>query len=143
MSEEVIKVLDELAKKFGIAIDWTSENVLPYVTDLCDRIVKYSIATNIASVIFTLLIFTSCTIGFIVTYKSYKKAVKTGENTLLWNYESYSNVLESSFCGFLLLIALVMITTFSVIGVITNVLDLLEILYLPEVVILDMLQEYM
>lgn len=30
MSEEVIKILDALAEKFGLAIDWTSANVLPY-----------------------------------------------------------------------------------------------------------------
>lgn len=31
MSVEVIKVLDALVEKFGIAIDWTSANVLPYL----------------------------------------------------------------------------------------------------------------
>lgn len=29
MSENIIKVLDELGKRFGIAIDWSSENVTP------------------------------------------------------------------------------------------------------------------
>lgn len=31
MSEEVIKILDTIAEKFGLAIDWTSANVLPYL----------------------------------------------------------------------------------------------------------------
>lgn len=34
MSEEVIKILDALAEKFGLAIDWTSANVLPYLQQL-------------------------------------------------------------------------------------------------------------
>lgn len=39
MSEEVIKILDALAEKFGLAIDWTSANVLPYLQQLCDKYV--------------------------------------------------------------------------------------------------------
>ena len=31
MSDEIIKVIDELGKRFGIVIDWSSENVLPYI----------------------------------------------------------------------------------------------------------------
>ena len=34
MSEEVIKILDNLGEKFGVAIDWTSENIAPYLTKL-------------------------------------------------------------------------------------------------------------
>lgn len=47
MSEEVIKVLDALAEKFGIAIDWTSANVLPYLQQLCGKYVTYEIATSV------------------------------------------------------------------------------------------------
>ena len=34
MSEEIIKVLDALAEKFGVAVDWTSANVIPYLEQL-------------------------------------------------------------------------------------------------------------
>lgn len=47
MSEEVIKILDALAEKFGLAIDWTSANVLPYLQQLCSKYVTYEIATSI------------------------------------------------------------------------------------------------
>ena len=47
MSEEVIKVLDALAEKFGIAIDWTSANVFPYLQQLCGKYVRYEIVTSI------------------------------------------------------------------------------------------------
>lgn len=30
MSEEIIKVLDNLAERFGVAVDWTSTNVSHY-----------------------------------------------------------------------------------------------------------------
>lgn len=47
MSEEVIKILDALAEKFGLAINWTSANVLPYLQQLCGRYVTYEIATSV------------------------------------------------------------------------------------------------
>ena len=47
MSEEVIKILDTFAEKFGIAIDWTSVNVLPYLQQLCDKCVTYEIVTSV------------------------------------------------------------------------------------------------
>ena len=47
MSEEIIKVLDVLAEKFGLAVDWTSENVIPYLEQLCGKYVNYEIATSV------------------------------------------------------------------------------------------------
>lgn len=47
MLEEVIKILDALAEKFGLAIDWTSANVLPYLQQLCGKYVTYEITTSV------------------------------------------------------------------------------------------------
>ena len=47
MNEELIKALTELAKKFGVAIEWTSQNALPYVQELASRIVKFEVATSV------------------------------------------------------------------------------------------------
>lgn len=47
-SKEIINVLDYLCGKFGIAIDWTSDNVMPYLEDLCGRYINYEVYTSIA-----------------------------------------------------------------------------------------------
>ena len=47
VSSEIIKVLDYLGEKFGIAIDWTSNNVLPYLQTLVDKFIKWEISTSI------------------------------------------------------------------------------------------------
>lgn len=47
MSEEIIKILDALAEKFGLAIDWTSANVLLYLQQLCGKYVTYEIVTSV------------------------------------------------------------------------------------------------
>ncbi len=56
MSNEIIKVLDHLCDKFDIAIDWSSNNVMPYLQDLMVRITKYVIYTNILWLVISILI---------------------------------------------------------------------------------------
>lgn len=45
-SSELITVLDYLAQKLGIVIDWTSDNVMPYLKDLCARYIEYEILNS-------------------------------------------------------------------------------------------------
>ena len=47
MSDQIIQVLDYIGKKLGLTIDWTSENVLPYVQTLCDKYINWEIASSI------------------------------------------------------------------------------------------------
>ena len=44
ISDELIKVLDYLGAQLGITIDWSAENVLPYVKELCEKLVRYETA---------------------------------------------------------------------------------------------------
>ena len=47
MGDEIIKVLDALCEKFGIVTDWSSKNIMPYLQELCGKIIKYEIATSV------------------------------------------------------------------------------------------------
>lgn len=51
VSSEIIEVLDYLGEKFGIAIDWTSNNVLPYLQTLADKFIKWEISTSIVWIV--------------------------------------------------------------------------------------------
>jgi hypothetical protein len=48
VSDEIIKVLEYLGEKLGVTIDWTSNNVLPYVEQLCEKFVHWEISTSYA-----------------------------------------------------------------------------------------------
>ena len=50
-SSEIIEVLDYLGEKFGIAIDWTSNNILPYLQTLIDKFIKWEISTSIVWIV--------------------------------------------------------------------------------------------
>lgn len=61
-SNELIKILDDLGKRFGIAIDWTKQNVMPYIEDLGKRIIKYETTIDLIGFLWTFLL----TTGFII-----------------------------------------------------------------------------
>lgn len=46
ISEQIIQVINALCEKFGIAINWTEENVIPYIEILCKKLVTYEIVTS-------------------------------------------------------------------------------------------------
>ena len=48
ISDEVIKILEYLGQKIGVTIDWTSNNVLPYVQQLCEKFIAWEIGTSYA-----------------------------------------------------------------------------------------------
>ena len=52
MSEEVIKIFDNIASRFGVVINWTSENVIPYLQELFN---KYVLCESIITLIWLIL----------------------------------------------------------------------------------------
>ena len=55
ISDEVIKVLEYLCDKIGITIDWTSNNILPYLEQLCGKFVKWEIGTSIGWIVLAVI----------------------------------------------------------------------------------------
>ena len=55
VSNQIIEVMDAICAKFGIAIDWTSDNIIPYVTTLIGKLVAFEIWTSVAWMVFMLI----------------------------------------------------------------------------------------
>lgn len=64
ISSEIINILEYLGNKFGIVIDWTSGNVLPYLEQLCEKFINYKIATSIIWMILAIVLCVPCPILF-------------------------------------------------------------------------------
>ena len=81
VSSEIIEVLDYLGEKFGIAIDWTSNNVLPYLQTLADKFIKWEISTSIVWIIIAVFVM----VGMIVLI-NLKRVREINEETygMLW-----------------------------------------------------------
>lgn len=57
-SDELIKTFDYLLSQFGIAVDWTSENVLPYLQTLAEKLVRFEINTSIMGLVVGVVVLT-------------------------------------------------------------------------------------
>ena len=56
ISKQIIEILDYLGEKFGIAIDWSADNVIPYIQTLCEKYIKWEISTSITWLIIGVII---------------------------------------------------------------------------------------
>ena len=55
-SNEIIKILDDLSKRLGVAIDWSNKNIMTYLNDLIDRFIKWEIATSTVNIVLGIVI---------------------------------------------------------------------------------------
>lgn len=74
MSNEIIKILDEVCDKFGMAIDWTAQNVMPQVEQIGEHIVQYELWT---SSLWTMLALVVLIVGTIVCGKKSRAHLNT------------------------------------------------------------------
>lgn len=126
-SQEIINVLDYLCKKFGIAVDWTSDNVMPYLQDLCTRYVKYETLTSIANIIMFLTITIMITILLAIVHK---KA----------NELDYKPDCFTSFIAVILWVAFAIMIITSMATTYENIFNIIECHTLPEKVIFEYLK---
>lgn len=55
VSKQIIEVMDYLANKLGIAVDWTSKNMQPVIKDICEKYIKWEISTSVAWIVITVI----------------------------------------------------------------------------------------
>ena len=125
-SENFINIMDAVGERIGIAIDWSNNNVLPYVEQLSTRIVNYEKCTSLAWLMFaTIILF----MGLVIL----KKATEGLENN---DYHYCDDT--SIFCG---IIGSVLIIV-SVVCIIVDVGDIITCLTLPEKTIIEFIMKY-
>ena len=136
MSEEVIKILDNLGEKFGVAIDWTSENIAPYLTKLHERAEKYLIVTSVIWFIITLALFAASLFAIIKITKCVNRDSKIGTRTIwfdrFYDYSSVFSVICRVAAGFIMVITAILIPF--------TISRLIKSIYIPEMMIIQMLE---
>ena len=55
VSKQIIEVMDYLANKLGIVVDWTSKNMQPVIKDICEKYIKWEISTSITWIVIALV----------------------------------------------------------------------------------------
>lgn len=127
MNSKLIEILDALSEKFGIMIDWTQQNVQPYVQDLMHRVVQYKMTTSIISAI-------CCGVVIIISVVLFARNFKKIE----WDREGD---LEEG-CGVNLILTIIAgaLIFFGAIIFPKAIINIIQCIYLPEKIILEELQ---
>ena len=121
VSDQIIQVLDNLCEKFGFAIDWTSENILPYLSTLCNKLISYEIWTSVAWIIIAIIIGITCLI--ILTKPNIRDRMSNG-------------VFEGAFAR----AAIILLSIFSIACIVMNTMDIIKCVTFPEMYIFEYVQ---
>ena len=133
----IIETLDYLFEKFGIAVDWTTENVLPYVEQLAERIVTYNIITETLWVIASILAIIGCCVYVRILCGSHKLCKTTKEDTILCSYSSLVECADLSTIGFVGSLIAGATTITSIVCLFNDVGDLLKWIFIPELQLVE------
>lgn len=130
MSSEFTKALDAVCDKFGIAVDWGSKNVVPYVQELSTRVVHF----KMASATFFMLLGVLMLIATILWIKWIKYCDRRYEEDKWSNWD---------FAAQLSIGACIIWTVIAVCIALTGAYDIVTYSVFPEKALMDFINTYM
>lgn len=122
MADEIIKIVDDLASRLGIAIDWSSKNMIPYLKELFVKYTNYEMATSIMWLIIFVL-------ALVASVLFIRQCFNTDEG-----YEDGSVVQWIIYVAPLILFFVCVI---SIIGICCQTVDIIKCNTFPEKMIID------
>lgn len=126
LSTEIIKVLDALCEKFGLAVDWTATNVMPYLETICSKIINYEIAISCVWIVIGVAICVICLMLFNAIHKNTEFGVD--------RYEYHTDDSTGRFIA-CILIGFAFIT--GLICIITQTFDIVTCLTFEEKILIE------
>lgn len=123
-SQNAIEIFDDLCKKIGIVIDWSAENIMPYIKELFERFIKFEIGTSIFYIALSIFV---CIVVGIISLSSRKpaKEVDCDENFLV---------------SLVYVISTIAVFVFSIAAIVVigcQIYDIIQAIYLPEKTLYD------
>lgn len=130
-SEQFKDIFNMLCEKIGIAIDWTQDNIVPYVMELCKRFVVLNIVEEalwLVSGIVAVVI-----IGFLLKkiFEDYRKCADTRDDTFWW--EAFSDIISPKIGTIFVFVIGGVVLLFGLIAIPCCISELLKWAIVPEV----------
>lgn len=135
MESTLIQAIDKLSEKFGIAIDWTQQNIMPQFLEFCDRFITYNIFLNIGLIVLSILLGIASVIIFKKMLFYHETAVVKYEGNFL--FDRYGDVDNPTTVILMIIDFCCFIASFPLF--ITAVGDLLKWWLIPEAQIVQYL----
>ena len=92
MDNEICNVIDKLAEKFGIAVNWGNENIMPYIQDLITRYSKFEIASAAIGSIICFILVILCITGIVHSIENIKRGTPCDKNIYDAENEEFINI---------------------------------------------------
>lgn len=73
MDNQYVQVLDAICDKLGIAVDWSSQNIVPQIQDVLTRYGKYLFGVSTAQVVIGFIMIVAAIILLFLVIVSYNK----------------------------------------------------------------------
>lgn len=108
-SEEIISVFDYLGQKMGVAIDWTSSSVMPYLQELCGKYIDWEIATSIIWMIIGFILLIVAAVCYRYFKPAYQKYVED------WRIDYCWYIFAVGLCAFILGVIMIGFQTFDIV----------------------------
>jgi hypothetical protein len=134
VSGEIIKVLDALSEKFGLAIDWSAKNIIPYFEELCAKYINYEVATSIVCLIIGIILLV---LPFVLIKKC-KYCYKIANDNENYDYSTRDN-----YCTLFVILSVIMIVS-TIVGIVMvwdQTFDIVTCYTLPEKILLEEIME--
>lgn len=119
-SEQFISIMDAVCDKLGIVIDWTTQNVLPYMTEVSGRIIGLEIANSVLWIIISILT--------IISYFVIMNLIRKRK----WDEDGIIAI--GIFGG--------LISFGSTCAIFVQIFDIIQAKFLPEMVIIEFLSKF-
>lgn len=131
VSDQIIQVIDALCEKFGVAIDWTSANVLPYLTTLMGKLIQWEVWSSVALMSIMVILALVSVIGIKRLTPVFKAGIERNKRSYDCNWEIGAVMAIIGLCAFYL-------ATIIVIG--TQIVDIIKCCTFPEMFIFEYIQ---
>ena len=131
VSDQIIKVLDNLCEKFGLAIDWSSKNVQPYLEELMGKAVNYKFSIATMWLIIGIILFVIGCIGIKFGIFCRKKYYEIEEET------------DWDMAAFFVWLFSIIVLICSISMILNRIPEMIACKTFPEKVIIDMAKSYL
>jgi hypothetical protein len=141
MSNEIIKVLDVLSKKAGVAVDWTSVNIVPYIRKITNNMVRYELLSSIIWIIISLAIIIATVIISKYLFVKSTSINEINDNDTTDDDDEYDNGdTELSIKVVICVIAFLIILAFGI-CIISQILDITKCITYPEGIVIEYIKD--
>lgn len=146
ISGQVIEIFDYLGEKLGLAIDWGSENVLPYIKLICENLVKYNIVVSIIDIVTGILLLICFIVLVKIMYKAYKSCLTTKQDNTFCIYCKYYDGDISIQLNTIGIIGLVLCCLTLLVGIPFMMIgfnELIKWIFIPEISLIEYITNLM